>query len=95
MSFSVEVKPHTIVEETQWGKTEKQTGLDRVYVNNKLAGYAPNGEKDLFRGVFHPLSGFPNELCPTVVDRSAGKLSGHLKAPKPQPQYTSGEDVDE
>jgi hypothetical protein len=91
MSLEVKTVPHTIKQQTSYGEVEKQTGLDRVYVNGKHAGYMPTGEQDAFRGVFHPLSGFPRELCASVVDKCKS-MKGHLEAPQPQEQVGGNEE---
>lgn len=92
MECKVEVKPFMFAQQTDYGPVEKRFGLDRVYVNGKLGGYAPHDEQDPFCGVFHPLSGFPPEMLAAVVDNSGGKLKGTLAAPKPEPEESEEED---
>ena len=77
----VERREHTVTEHTKWGDVEKGLGQDIVIVNGKHAGYVPTGKDDPHRDIFHPLSGFPQELCSAVV-KSAGFKSS-LPAPVP------------
>lgn len=81
--MEVRIEECHIEKRTQWGPVKQRHTLDRVFVNGKQAGWVPWDEKDPFHGVFHPLSGFPNELVEDVCKASGGKLTRSLKAPVP------------
>lgn len=78
--LSVEVVPHILQKRTRWGVVDVQHGLSYVKVNGSSAGYVPIDGP--YKGVFHPMPGFPRELCEEVVKASGGALRGSLKPPK-------------
>lgn len=80
--MQVELLPFMIKQPSPWGEVLKRHGHDKVIVNGALAGYAPI-EGEPYAGVFHPLSGFPQELVADVVANSGGKLKSALAAPVP------------
>jgi hypothetical protein len=91
--MEVEVKPVYLSKETRFGTVKQRSGLDEVWVNGALAGHVPHEEKDDFFGVFHPLSGFPAEMLPDVVDKCK-EITGTLATPH-VPQLEDDEDSDE
>ena len=91
MTLDVQIREFTIKENTPYGQVEKRVDMDRVFVNGLHAGYLPHKTDDPFFGVFHPLSGFPPEMCPAVVDGHE-RVCGHLQAPQPSTRpISSGE----
>ena len=76
----IELKPWMVKKQTNYGEVEQRYGHDCVYVNGQLAGYVPV-EGEPAAGVFHPLSGFPQEWCKDVCDQL--KLDSSLPAPVP------------
>ena len=72
---------------TRWGTVEQKLDMSYVCVDGKSAGYVPlSGE---FKGIFHPLAGFPEELCEQVV-KGHKDLKGWLK---PQPVHSDPEEA--
>lgn len=88
---TVEIKEWSVPKETAYGTVQQRVGLDRVYVNGRLGGYVPVAP-DPNADVFHPLSGFPQELVPEVVASNA-RFKRSLAAPVPHAEPE--EDVDD
>lgn len=88
--MEVKREPFFLPKQTPYGEVKKRYGHDRVIVNGRLAGYVPiEGEPSA--DVFHPLSGFPQELCEEVA--KALKLKGSFDAPiQHEPEAVSEDD---
>lgn len=81
--MKVEIREFYTEEPSKWGTVKTRCGFDMVMVNDVQAGWVPSDPNDPNALVFHPLSGFPQELVDEVIANS--NLRSSLKAPKPSP----------
>jgi hypothetical protein len=97
--MDVQFKKSPCVLNITWGnrphKVEQDSGWEVVMVDGRQGGYVPSKETDPNYRVFHPLSGFPQALCQSVVDASDGRLTRFLNAPQPVEELPEDEDDDE
>ena len=77
------------VEIREFWAAKQRVGMDRVFVDGRLAGYVPIDGN--WEGVFHPLSGFPRDKLAAVVAAS-DRLRSTLQAPIPHEQLEDEED---
>lgn len=87
--MQVEIVDQVLTKNTRFGEAKSVFGLQKVMVNGVQGGWTPRDPKDENYGVFHPLSGFPQELVAEVEAACPQLCRKSLRAPKPQPQKES------